>query len=92
MGRRQAITEVKSTDFRRGHVERPVDKGVNSGWAPSSDGLKFGAMGEGTMLNEEFFLNLVGRCLQKYFKGEYDSFIGAVPLQRAKQAEVRREE
>ena len=36
-------------------MERPVVKGVDSVWAPSGDGLKSGATGEGSLLSEEFF-------------------------------------
>ena len=69
-----------------------MDYGVDYDWAPSGDGLKSGATSEGTMLSEGFFLNLVSRGLQEYFKGKFESFMGAVPLQRARQAEARQEE
>ena len=77
VGKRQAITEVKSANFGgEGMMDRSVDKGVDSDLTSSSDRLKSGATCEGTLLSEEFFLNCVRQGLQEYFKGELENFVG----------------
>ena len=57
-------------------MEMSVNMGVESCLVPSNVGLNFGTPGQGVLLNEEFFVEMVGWTVREFFKGELDNFMG----------------
>ena len=67
-------------------MEMSVNMGVESGLVPSNVGLNFGMPGQGALLNEEFFVEMVGWTVREFFKGELDNFMGQFPPSRPTQS------